>query len=203
MLMKLRNIILPSFIRDLKKSEKGTVLIEFAYVFPVTIVLLIGGFETFRLMMAHRKSNMTVMSVGNLFSQNKVMKSHGIKNIFDAVENIMKPLDLGSDGQIFISYVTGTSGGNIINQQCKGTTNTAHASKIGYQGQKADLAKIPGTFSIAENETVVISEVVYKYEPVFVNFSSWMKSSMFAAHDVYHIAVQKPRYGSIELDGCP
>ncbi|VAV89395.1 hypothetical protein MNBD_ALPHA01-2019 [hydrothermal vent metagenome] len=204
MLINFRKIIIPAFIRNLKKSERGTILIEFAYVFPITLTLLLGGFETFRLLMAHRKTNMTVMSVGNLVTQNKELDSGEIQNIFDAVENIMKPLQLTTDGQIFISYVTGTAGGNVISLQCSGTVNASIASQIGTEGNTADLNSLPGNFSIAETETVIISEVVYRYEPIIINLSNWMQNSMFATHNVYQVAVQKPRYETIDFSsGCP
>ncbi|MCF6195553.1 MAG: pilus assembly protein [Emcibacter sp.] len=204
MLIQIRRLIIPRFIQTLKKSEKGAIMIEFALTFPVVLLLLLGGFETFRLLMAHRKSNMTVTSISNLVSQNKNLSSSAIQNIFDAVENIMKPLKLDQNGQIFISYVTGTAGGNIINLQCTGTANTSLTSKLGAQGAEADLAVLPGDFSIAEFETVVISEVIYRYEPVFVQLSSWQQNNMFASHDIYQAAVQKPRYGTIVFDsGCP
>lgn len=204
MLIEFRKMIIPSFIRQLRQSEKGTILIEFAFVFPVTIMLLLGGFETFRLLMAERKANMTVMSVGNLISQNKILNSVAVQNIFDAVDNIMKPLELGTNGQIFVSYVTGTAAGNNIDLQCTATANTELASKLGVQNQQADLTQIAGNFTVDQYETVVISEVVYRYEPVFVNLGDWFGASMFATHDVYHIAVQKPRYGEVTFtDGCP
>ncbi len=204
MLIDFRKIIIPAFIRNLKKSERGTILIEFAYVFPITLILLLGGFETFRLLMAHRKTNMTVMSVGNLVSQNKELDSGEIQNIFDAVENIMKPLQLTTDGQIFISYVTGTAGGNVISLQCSGTVNASIASQIGTEGNTADLDSLPGSFTIAETETVVVSEVVYQYEPIIINLSNWLQNSMFATHNVYQVAVQKPRYETIDFsNGCP
>jgi len=198
------NLVIPSFIRNLRKSEKGTILIEFAFVFPVVLLLLLGGFETFRLLMANRKSNMTVTSVGSLVSQNKTLTSGGIRDIFDAVGNIMKLLSLGSDGQIFVSYVTGSAGGNTIDIQCKGTSNSSLASRIGTQGGQADLTGIPGNFTIAPAETVIISEIVYHYQPIFINLSNWLSLGMFAAHDVYQVAVQKPRYNTITFsDGCP
>lgn len=204
MLITLRKLIIPSFLRRLKKSEKGTILIEFAFVFPVVLLLLLGGFETFRLLMANRKSSMTVTSVGNLISQNEILSSGAIQDIFDAVINIMKPLSLGTDGQIFVSYVTGSDGGNTIERQCKGTANSALASRIGAAGGPANLTVIPGNFTIAPSETVVISEIVYHYQPVFINLSTWLSQGMFAAHDVYQVAVQKPRFDAITFtDGCP
>ncbi len=204
MLINLRKIIIPRFIRNLKKSTKGTILIEFAYIFPIALILLMGGFETFRLLMAHRKANTTVMSVGNLVSQNKKLDSAAVQNIFDAVENIMKPLELSEDGQIFMSYITGTAGGNNIDLQCKGTANASLASKIGAEGDEADLTSIPGNFTIADTETVVISEVVYRYEPMVMNLSGLLHNTIFASHDIYHVSVQKPRYATIEFsEGCP
>lgn len=198
------NRIIPSFIQKLRKSEKGTILIEFAFVFPVVLLLLLGGFETFRLLMANRKSSMTVATVGSLVSQNKTLTSGAIQDIFNAVENIMKPLSLGTDGQIFVSYVTGSAGGNTINIQCKGTANSALASKIGVQGGQANLTVIPGNFTIAPAETVIISEVIYHYQPIFVNLTNWLAKGMFATHDIYQVAVQKPRFNSIIFsDGCP
>ena len=199
-----RKILISRKINSLKKSEKGTVLIEFAFVFPVTLMLLLGGFETFRLMMAHRKANTTVMSVGSLFSQNKTMNKAAISDIFDAIDHVMKPLELKNDGQVLVSYVTGTTSTNNIDLQCKSNGTNPIASKIGLQDQAADLTRIPGNFTLKNGETVVIAEVVYRYEPVFVNLSSWLNTGMFAAHDVYHVSVQKPRYTTITFTGgCP
>ncbi|MBL4800666.1 MAG: pilus assembly protein [Emcibacter sp.] len=206
MLINIRKIIIPRFIRNLKKSHKGTIIIEFALTFPIMLLLLLGGFETFRLLMAHRKSNMTVTSVSNLVSQNKTLSSGAIQNIFNAVENIMQPLELDENGQIFITYVTGTSGGNVIGLQCKGTSNASIASKIGIEGDEANLDSLPGNFSIAESETVVISEVIYHYEPIFVHFGTSQNNNIFTGHDIYQVAVQKPRYGSITFSSstpCP
>jgi len=203
MLIHLRKIIIPRFIRNLKKSTKGTILIEFAYIFPIALILLLAGFETFRLMMAHRKANTTVMSVGNLISQNKTLTIANVQNIFDAVENIMKPLELDTDGQIFVSYVIGTPGGNTINLQCTATANVGLASKIGAAGNPADLTRIPGNFTISDTEIVIVSEVYYRYEPMIINLSAWLHINMFAPHDVYHVAVQKPRFDTINFNACP
>ncbi|NOZ43167.1 MAG: hypothetical protein GXP02_08410 [Alphaproteobacteria bacterium] len=204
MLITGKKRLIPDFIRKLRKSQKGTILIEFAFVFPVVLLLLLGGFETFRLLMANRKSSMTVTSVSNLVSQNKTLTSGAIKNIFDAVDNIMKPLSLGTDGQIFVSYVTGTSGGNIIELQCKGTTNTTLTSKIGTAGGQANLAVIPGQFTLAPKETVVISEIIYHYQPVFIALGNLFSTGMFTTHDIYQVAVEKPRYKTITFtNGCP
>ena len=205
MLVNLRKMIIPRFIRNLKRSQKGTIIIEFALTFPITLIMLLGGFETFRLLMAHRKTSMTVTSVSNLVSQNKALTSGGLKNIFDAVENIMTPLELDEKGQIFVSYITGTAGGNAIGLQCKGTANKAIASKLGKEGDKADLSRLPGNFTVAQGETVVISEVIYGYEPVFANLGFW-KSNIFSAQNVYQVSAQKPRYGTILFDSkdpCP
>jgi len=204
MMIHLKNVLIPRAIRNLKKSDKGTVLIEFAFVFPVTLLLLLGGFETFRLLMAHRKANTTVMSVSNLFSQNKSLNTAAISDIFDSVEHVMKPLELKNDGQVLISYITGNSTGNSIDLQCKSNALSPIVSKIGTVGNKADLTKIPGNFTIVDTETVVVAEVVYRYEPVFVNLTKWFDNGIFTAHDVYHVSVQKPRYTAITFNGgCP
>ncbi|PHZ84878.1 TadE/TadG family type IV pilus assembly protein [Paremcibacter congregatus] len=204
MLIHLRNLVIPRFMQRLRRSDKGTMLIEFAFLFPITLIMLLGGFETFRLLMAHRKANMTAMSIGNLISQNKVLSNAAVSNIFDAVDNIMQPLELKGNGQILVSYVIGTNTGTTITLQCRGTADTTYASKIGAVNNEADLARLPGNFTLAEFETVVVSEVVYRYKPVIINLSGWLNNSMFAAHDVYHVAVQKPRYGEVQFtSGCP
>jgi len=203
MLIKIRKIIKPAFLRKFMRNEKGTILIEFAFTFPIILLAMMAGFEVFRLLMMERKTNLTVNAMTNLISQNQFLADTGIQNAFDAVDHIMKPFAL-TNGQVIISYVTGGAGASTINVQCNGTSNAAYTSKIGTTGQNAQLGSIPGDFSLNDGETVVISEVYMDYSPLFFSLGGVLQSTLFAPREIYHISVQKPRFGDIIFtNGCP
>jgi hypothetical protein len=67
----------------------------------------------------------------------------------------------------------------------------AATSKIGAQGGTATL---PAGLVIRTNETIVISESFYRFEPMFApsNFTSWLD-----AETTYHQAFYRPRFGAL------
>jgi|GEM_PF-1266040 len=188
----------------LTRHNQGSIMIEFAVVMPIIMLLLFGGFEIFRAMMVERKSNQTVSTMTNLVSQRQTLTSEGITDVFNAIEAVMNPFELGEDGQVIISYVTGGAANATVNVQCSATGNADLGSKVGSEGGTADLGIVPGNFSLADGETVVISEIYFRYEPIFTRIGSLYGGRSYDARDVYHLAIQKPRNGQITFpDGCP
>jgi hypothetical protein len=193
-----------SFLKKLRDDERATLFIEFAYTFPIFLLLIMGGYEVFRLLLLERKINLTASSVANLIAQNQVLPKEGISNIFDAVDNILTPFELKDNGQVFVSYVHARRSKNSIELQCKALNGGGYKSKLGSQKGKAQLDVLPGNFTLTDGENVVITEVYLKYEPFFYDFSNILETSMLSARDLYTISAQSPRFGEVIFTtGCP
>ena len=201
--MKHRNLVTGLF-RRLFRRQDGTILMEFAYTFPIILMLLIGGFETFRILLIERKVNQTVYAVSNLVSQNEILPAEMITDTFNAVDNVMAPFELTSGGRVIVSRLQGTSSGTLITNQCISGNGILAQSKFGAQDEYADLSSVPGTFSLAEDEIAIVAEVYFMYEPMFVDLSFIFPTNIYQQRQVYQISVHKPRFGdTVFTQGCP
>lgn len=204
MLIKIYNCLIPRRLRALRRDQRGTILIEFAFTFPVIVMTLMLGFEVFQFMMVQRKTSQMVNSVNNLVSQNQQVANTDITDIFDAVDHIMSPFELGGNGQIIISQIAGTAGNPVVTTQCKYSSSDTLISKVGIEGANANLNTLPGTFTLADGEYSIVTEVYYHYTPNFLNLSADMGGGIFTEHNVYHVAAQEPRFGQVVFsNGCP
>ncbi|MFC7048928.1 TadE/TadG family type IV pilus assembly protein [Emcibacter nanhaiensis] len=196
--------LVTGLFRRLFRKQDGTILMEFAYTFPIILMLLIGGFETFRILLIERKVNQTVNAVSNLVSQNEILPAEMITDTFDAVDNVMAPFDINSGGRVIVSRFKGTPSGTLITDQCISGNGIIAESKFGNQNEYADLENIPGTFTLADDEIAIVAEVFFRYEPMFVDLSFIFPTNLYQQRQVYQISVHKPRFGDTDFtEGCP
>ncbi|WP_321397437.1 TadE/TadG family type IV pilus assembly protein [Emcibacter sp.] len=201
--MKHKNLI-SSLLKRLIRKQDGTILMEFAYTFPIMMMLLIGGFETFRILLIERKTNQTVNAVANLVSQNELLPAEMITDTFNAVDNVMSPFDINSGGRVIVSRLEGSSSGTLITNQCISGTGLLSQSKLGTEAEYADLGSIPGSFTLLDGEVAVVAEVYFLYDPLFFNMTVFFDNGLYQQKTVYQIAVHKPRFGDVNFsDGCP
>jgi hypothetical protein len=57
-------------------------------------------------------------------------------------------------------------------------------------GSSGGYATLPNSFTLNDEENVVISEVYFRYSPYF-------SASIFTEKDVYRTAIFKPRFGAL------
>jgi Flp pilus assembly protein TadG len=198
------NKLFSGFFRRLFRRQDGTILMEFAYTFPILMMLLVGGFETFRILLIERKVNQTVNAVANLVSQNELLPGEMITDTFNAVDNVMSPFDINTGGRVIVSRLEGTTGGTLVTNQCISGNGLLNQSKLGLETEYADTTVIPGTFSLTDGEIAIVAEVFFLYDPMFLNMSSLFSNGLYQQNQVYQVAVHKPRFGDVEFsDGCP
>jgi Flp pilus assembly protein TadG len=184
-------------LRKLRKSQKGTVLIEFALVFPLFLIAFLGGTEMFHYLMVQRKVTQTVSTIAHLTTQAKALTPSNINDIFDSVSNVMKPFQTSTSGRIIITYVEGTSAGPKVINQCVSNDNTTLASKIGAKSSRANLSSINGTFTLAAGENAIIAEIFYEFTPYFANLGSEMGGGIFTQQLLYNNSIREPRFNQI------
>lgn len=166
-------------------AQKGIAAVEFALVLPVFMALLIGGTETTFLLMQSERVDRIAYSVTDIITQSETLTKTDLDTTFLAAAQLMQPFDFNANGVVIVSSVYKPSGGTAtIKWQYAGGGALARASKIGYVGQTPSL---PDNMSLNDNDNVIVSEVYYAYKPLFVN------AGYLAAHDLYHVAVYKPR----------
>ena len=176
-------------IGALKRSSKGSILIETALIVPALMVLATGGFEVTRFALAYQKVNRIAVSMADLASQAEEINETDISGLFDAVEHIAKPFDLATDGEVIISSVSLVDGTATVNWQRTGGGAYHGTSRIGSEGGAATL---PSGFTLANGDTVIIAESFYDYSPAIF-------SDIISPTVLYNVAYFRPRLGSLDV----
>lgn len=164
--------------RDLRRSESGLALTEFAFALPVFVVLLLGGLEVSNFALTHMRVNQIAMTVSDNAGRVRtgIDESH-IYEVFAGADLVGRSLDFEANGRIVLSSLepngrTGSTAGQMINwQRCHGDLNVAPRYGVENTGRtNATLANGMGAAGnrivAAPDTAVMFVEVTYRYEPV-------------------------------------
>lgn len=179
-----------NFIRRLRASERGGVMIEAALAIPILIVLLLAGFEISRLTLLNQKLDRAATSMADLVSQSKNLTTAQLTDMFSAIQHVMEPFDIGSSGKVVVSSI-GAVGANptTIFWQRTGSGAIAATSQIGAEGA---VPALPAGLTIDSGEGLIVAEVFFDYTPyIFWDF--------VGANQLYHRAFFRPRYGGLDV----
>jgi hypothetical protein len=152
-------------IRRLAGDRKGSVLVEFAFMLPIISTLVLGGVEFARYAMVNQKMDRVVGFVGDLVARAESLEASDFTDYFAAAEQLSLPFDLLGGGNVIVSSVTGESGGPQVLWQQIGPGAVAQASGVGVPGGPATL---PSGFVLGVDENIVITEVFFDFEPLFL-----------------------------------
>ncbi len=167
-------------------------IIEAAMLMPFFLAIVVGAVETARYVTIHQKMERATVTLSDLVSRSPGLTEAQIQDIFFATTTIMSPYSMTTDGRVVISSVTKPVGNPArVTWQRSGSGNLGVTSRVGVTNGNASL---PAGFTLQDNESVVIAEIFYDYEPMFLN-------SEFVADRLYERALFRPRLsGSVALN---
>ena len=155
-------------LRRFVHGRDGVAIVDFALVVPVLVFLLLGAMEIGRYVLLNQKISRVAISSSDLMSQAKHAVVADVNQIFAAASYTMNPFELGDEGMVFITSVSTDDTLPItprISWQMSGGGTGTFTSEVGtVEGTPATL---PGTFTMEENQNIIIAEVYYTYEPFF------------------------------------
>ncbi len=182
-------------LRTYGGCERGVAALEFAIVTPFLILLLLGGFEMARFLIVQQKAEKIAFSVADVTAQYESVTSTEISQVFAAVEQIMKPHPFNTNGRVILSSVYNPDGTEKpkVRWQCENAGALNVVSKVGKVGNDATL---PQTFLLDEKDNLIVTEVFYRFTPVF-------KTIFTGPFVVYRTAMFRPRLGALtSAPGC-
>ncbi len=174
-------------LRRLRGDQRGGAMIEFAAALPVFVLLLMGGFEFARFAMVNQKVARVGGLVNDYVAQANSMDTAQITDMFAAAQQIARPFDLTVQGAVVITTVQGTGSGPQVLWQQSGAGSLTVNSTIGAPGGPATL---PVGIVVDLNESVVVTEVFFDYQPVFVG-------SVVPDSQLYYQSFNRPRSAQI------
>jgi len=177
-------------LRRLIGGREGISLIEFAFMAPILVSLLIGSFEIARFVLLNQKLNRLASNSSDLVTRSETMSEAELINIFAAGEFITSPFRMGNDGVVIISSVSNPGPNDttppVVNWQQRSDVTVTFPSEVGVEGGQATL---PGGLSLRVGQDIIISEVIYDFKPV-------MFSDM-TDKELYHVSFHRPRLGEL------
>jgi Flp pilus assembly protein TadG len=144
-------------------SPHGVAALEFAIMLPVLLLLIFGGFEGFRLIMAYQRVDRVAGIAADLASRLEGSATEGdITNMLDGAMEAAKPFPIAADGRIILSAIDNSGPRKILWQRCRGAGTLA--SSIGTQNTNATMTGIRRTPS-STDLVIFVAEVKMKYTP--------------------------------------
>jgi Flp pilus assembly protein TadG len=149
-------------------DRRGVSAVEFALVFPIMLLLYVGGFETGQMLSAYRRVGHVSATVGDLVSQVSSVNATDMGNIFDASTAIMMPF-ASANLQMTVSSVLYSSGSLKVSWS---KTRNGTAWTVG----SAPPITIP-TALLVSGQEIVVSQATYTYKGLFTSFMTDMVGS--------------------------
>jgi Flp pilus assembly protein TadG len=176
-------------LRHLWSSARGSVAIETALTLPLLCLILLGGIELSRFILAHQKVERTSATLADLVARSDTLSNSGMDSLFAATQYVMAPFELGENGHAVITLVIGDNGTPKIAWQ-RYQPSDATGSEVGtIVGQTATL---PTGFTIANGDHVIIAEVFYDYQPMFTG-------DLLSDTSLQRMAIFRPRFGTLTI----
>ncbi|MFC3052509.1 TadE/TadG family type IV pilus assembly protein [Kordiimonas pumila] len=152
----------------LRHNKEGSVLVEIALSIPIFLGLLTGMVEVGSYLLLHMKMQHTVVAIADLVTRDETINEATMTDIFQAVPQVMAPYNKSADTLMMVSSISQLEDEQptIFWQRSGGGTLSAAS---GY-GEEGDTATLPADITMRDDETVLVTEIFYRYEPLVFRF---------------------------------
>ena len=172
-------------LSSLALRDKGVVAVEFALTIPIWMAMLLGSSDAAYMMIVSQRVDRIAYSVTDIVTQSEMVTKADLDNIFLAAGQLMQPFPFGERGAVIVTSLYKPAGETTkISWQYSGGGTLVRGSKIGTFGSTPTM---PNGLTLNDNDNVIIAEVFYTFEPMFLN------AGPLSAGDLYRVAIYKPR----------
>ena len=166
-------------------ETRGAILVEMAFAVPILLVMVLGCFDTGRYILLHQKLDRAASTMADLVSRPTSISQSDIDSMFTAAGELLSPYDLTQSGLVIITSVSQAPGDSArIDWQHEGGGGLSASSDIG--STAGQLATLPSGFTMRDGENIIVAEVFFDHEPMFLEY-------LLGSGIVSHTAVRKPR----------
>ena len=180
--------LIRKILKRLRKNEEGSILTELALSMPLYIGMLTGIVEVGNYLLLNLKIQHTVVSIADLVTRDEEITEAVITDIFQVIPQIMSPYVTGEDSVAIVTSVSQTADiAATVFWQRSGGGSLLENSEFGIEGE---LATLPGVITMRDNETVLATEVFFRYEPLIFSF--------LPSQTIRRVSFFRPRIGSLQ-----
>lgn len=168
-----------ALVQRLRRNDEGLAFVEFAFVAPILLFLILVGLELVNYALAHLRVNQIAMTVAD--NSGRVVQGIDEANVYEVfagADVIGAPMNFQEHGRIVLSSLqdngkSGSNAGQMINwQRCWGALDVAPAYGNEDTGRENDdlaegMGPAAGQRITSGPETaVMVVEVTYQYQPM-------------------------------------
>lgn len=180
----------------LHRDRRGAMVVEFAFVTPMLLLVMLSCMDLGRLILAYQKTQVTVNTIGDLISRAEPSENTqtGICSSLQAAIYSLKPFALGASDSIAVSSVTleGQGGGAVTAVRDWQATLSGSGGSCSVNQSEQTLAGVPMGLVTAldkdETDNIIHTQINYLHEAWFWNFLDTDPS-----HPIVREAIHKPR----------
>ena len=178
------------FARRVRSDIGGMAAVEFGYLAPVMLLMLIGTVEVSRAVAMDRKFGLATALVADLIAREKTMSAANLNAIYDIVAHVMSPYDTSS---LKIGVVpVKANPTNASNTEVYAATLNRPSYHGATQPAKCSAYGLT-TGLLAAGSSVIVVETSYTYTPI-------LTGSIFGSKNWTDKAILSPRNSCVDFD---
>lgn len=165
--------------RRFGRCARGIAAIEFAFIAPVMLLMLLGTVEVTRAIAIDRRLSVVTATVADLVSREEQLTVPDITAIYDIVAQVMSPFEAGP---LSISIIPVKSrNGQAVSYVSPENVPGFNGGSLPGKCQPRSIA--PGLIDLSPDspDSVILVQASYAYEPLFVKTilgkASWEEQS--------------------------
>lgn len=178
--------------RLFRRDERGVAALEFALFAPFLSLLLLGGIDVGRFVLARTNVDKVAFSVADVTSQYKELGAQAMSQVFRVTGVGIGDYVSGKNGVTILTSLTLESNAPKVRWQCYSTSGGVWKSKVGTEGQRGN---VNAALLADANDNLIVAEVYYNYKPLFFRFFT-------SDQEIYATSIYRPRLGSLTTKPC-
>lgn len=179
-----------------RRDQGGAMVVEFAFVTPVLIMVMLSCMDLGRLILAYQKTQVTANTVGDLVSRAEPAENTetGICSALQAANHVLSPFNLRDTDSILVQSVT-------IEGQGEGSVLVTSDWRVSLTGAGASCTVVPSeetlggvplglvtTLDDGETDNIIHTRIEYRHDAWF-----WSFLDSDPSHPIVQEAIHKPR----------
>ena len=168
-------------------DRRGNAIVEFGLILPLLTFVFMGGLDVGQLVVANLKVYNAASSMADLVARDKTISAATLTDLFGAASQVAQPFDLDTNGKVIITSVSADVDNDPRlfwqSEQGSFSATSVVGTVIG------DPATLPPTLQVDAQETIIVSEVFFHFEPIF--------GLLNTGTTIYHSAYYRPRLGTL------
>lgn len=152
--------------KRLPSDQRGIAAVEFGYIAPILLLLLMGTFEVSRAISIDRRINAVSANASEVIARMETLDNDDLQKIVQAMQHIMEPYN---DDSLVVRLIgVKASSTSATDTRVEWSYQYASGSTSTPLAQCSPYALEAGL--VGRNGSVIVAEVGYTYQPVFGNF---------------------------------